>query len=91
MNPLEGITTYSAILSDGCMLVNDTISFKLKKLPPIRATWNIEYKKPPSRGFSFVVPPASILPSRSASPSTCVPKTYIYIKNKKNTSYEKQT
>ena len=41
LNPLEGITTYSAILSDGCMLVNDTISFKLKKLPPITATWNI--------------------------------------------------
>ncbi len=45
LNPLEGVTTYSAILSDGCMLVNDTISFNVKKLPPISATWNVSDTK----------------------------------------------
>ncbi len=45
LNPLEGLTSYQAILSDGCMLKNDTVNFAIKKLPPITATWSISDKK----------------------------------------------
>ena len=45
IDPLEGLTNYQSVLSDGCMLQNDTVKFSIKKLPPISATWNISDKK----------------------------------------------
>ena len=45
LDPLEGVTNYQAVLSDGCMLKNDTMEFLIKKLPPIVASWNISDKK----------------------------------------------
>ena len=54
LNPLEGLTNYQAVLSDGCMLENDTVNFSIQKLPPIVATWSISDKKMCS-GDSFDV------------------------------------
>lgn len=45
LNPLEGLTNYKVVLSDGCMLTNDTLSFNIKKLPPISATWIVSNSK----------------------------------------------
>ncbi len=45
LDPNEGLTNYQAVLSDGCMLKNDTVEFAIKKLPPISLNWTITDKK----------------------------------------------